>query len=126
LRAERLLDVVVGTGVEAPRDVLLLHACGQEDDGHPARSFVLAQLARRLIAVDTRHHHVDNGEIRSPGERHLDSLLAVSRLDDLVSCPLESERDESEDVRIVVGDQDKRLTVPGHSANSSTGSSSAD
>jgi hypothetical protein len=99
-----------------------LHARGQEDDGHPARLFVLAQLARRLVAVDTRHHHVDNGEIRSPGERHSDGLLAVPRLDDLVSRTLESKRNESEDVRIVVGDQDERLTVPGHSASSSTGS----
>jgi hypothetical protein len=80
-------------------------------------------LARRLIAVDTRHHHVDNGEIRSPGKRHLDGLLAVPRLNDFVSRPLESERDEREDVRIVTGDQDERLTVPGHSASSSTASS---
>ena len=64
LRAERLLHVVVGAGLEATRDVGLLHASGQQDHGDRGRLRVRAELARHLVAGQLRHHHVQHRQVR--------------------------------------------------------------
>jgi hypothetical protein len=80
---------------------------------------VCAQPARRLVTVEPRHHDVEDGEVGLALERSLDGFLAVARPRDLVAGPFEAKRDESQDVRVVVGDQDERLGVLAHSATCS-------
>jgi hypothetical protein len=111
LRAERLLHVVVRADLEAAGDVGLLHPRGQQDDRHPARPFVLAQPRRDLVPVELRHHHVEDGQVRSPLDGEPERVAAVVGGNHVVAGALEPERDEGEDVRIVVGDEDERLAV---------------
>src|SRR5262245_24596948 len=109
LRAEGLADVVVRAGVEAALNVGLLCARGEQDDRHLARRFLLAETTRQLEAVHLRHHHVEDRQIRLRGPGELECLRAVACLEHGVPRALQAERDQLEDVRVVIGGEDHRL-----------------
>src|SRR5262245_25335294 len=109
LRAERLADVIIRPGVEPALDVGLLAARSEQDDRHLARRFVLAETSRHLEAVQLRHHHVEDGEIRLRAPSELERLCAVTCLEHGVARALEAEDDQLEDVLVVVGGEDHRL-----------------
>jgi hypothetical protein len=74
--------------------------------------FVDASARRRRVkfeAVELRHHHVEDREVGLLGERELERLLPVAGLDHGVAGTLEAERDECQDVLVVVGGEDNRL-----------------
>jgi hypothetical protein len=53
-----------------------------------ARRFLLAQALGDLVAVELRHHHVEERKVGGPFERGRQGLLAVACSDDLVPRPL--------------------------------------
>src|SRR5919108_1045694 len=105
LRAERLLHVGVRARLERLRRLALLGEGGHDHDRHVLGGLSRAEPPRHLATVEARHHQVEDDEMRHPIERRLECPRSVPRRDDLVAVPLERERDEQEDVRIVVRDQ---------------------
>jgi hypothetical protein len=79
VEVERLGDVVVGAGLEAPEDVGLLIAGGQHDDGSTAAG---PDETAELEPVGARQHDVEQHEIgreRARGGQHF--VAAVHRFD---------------------------------------------
>ena len=61
-RRERLGDVVIGPGRQAPGRLLLAGARGEKDDGDPAQPLVGPQGRHERKAVEAGHHHVAQDE----------------------------------------------------------------
>src|SRR5690606_19145723 len=94
-RVERFRDVVARARSIATQTVLETGACAHEDDRDDARLRAALERATDLVAVEPRHHHVEEDEVRPeapndvetflprPDGRHLE-LLAEDVLHDLV------------------------------------------
>src|SRR5205807_1453426 len=101
-RVERLRDVVDAADVEPARAVAELGARREEDDRDLARPFVDQQLFRNPPAVEARHHHVEEHNVRTLLARELQPARPVARLDHLHPLGLEVDTAEQPDRRLVV------------------------
>ena len=75
------------------------------------RRLVGPQAPRQLEPVELRHHHVEHREVGLLAQRQLQRLLAVACLEHRVARALEPERDQREDVLVVVGGKDDGLVT---------------
>jgi hypothetical protein len=60
------------------------------------------------VAVEVRHHQVEDHDIRRPGLEDLEGRLAVLGLADDEAIVAESKDQHRADVRVIVDDQDLR------------------
>ena len=107
--AERLRHVVVRAGAQAANLVQLFGPGGEHDHRN------LAQLADPLQdapAVQARHLHVEDDEIRLLGVKPLQPLVAVGGFDHVVAGALEQLLHQSADVGFVVDDEDAAHLEP--------------
>jgi hypothetical protein len=72
---------------------------------------VLAEPPGDLVAIESRHGHVEDDEVGCALERELEGGLSVRDGHDLASIPLEPDSDEREDIRVVVSDEDERASL---------------
>jgi len=86
LTTEGFRDVVVGSAAEAPN---LGQFLGLSREHHYRYVAQLADPLERPPAVEPGHRDVENDEIRASQEKSPQTLVAVSRLDDIVPGPLE-------------------------------------
>ena len=107
-RVERLRDVVDAPDVEPPRPVPELRPCGEEDDRDLARALVLEELLGDPPAVEPRHHHVEEDDVRPPLARLVEPARAVGRLEHLHALGLEVDPAEEPDRRLVVDHEHPR------------------
>ena len=63
MRAERLLDVVVGARVVADLDALVVHARGKQNHGDPPGRIVLAEQADDVEPGQLRHAYVEDDQV---------------------------------------------------------------
>ena len=80
---------------------------GQQDDRE--RGLPLPKSPRHLDAGEARHGHIENREIGIAARRELERFQPVIRRDDGVAGPFEPQTNQHANVRIVVGDEDKRV-----------------
>ena len=106
LGAERFRDVVVRAELEAPIDVGVLTARGEQDDRYVCSCWVRAKVGKDLESGELRHHHIEDAEIRAFRLRERESRLAVGCADNAVAVVFETEANEIEDVLLVVNDED--------------------
>jgi hypothetical protein len=102
---ERLHEVVVGPGVETLDRGLFAGAGGQHDDRDARGRRVLAQCLEQPEAVEARHHHVGQHEVRHVAPRRGQRGEPVAHGFDL---PVGAEQpgDVPAHVRVVVRDKD--------------------
>ena len=100
---ERLRDVVVRAELEPEHLVELVVAGGEHHDRDAA---LRPQALAHLEPVEPRQHHVEDDEIDRLGIEARERLVAVARLDDAVSVPLERIGQELLDGLLVVDEQD--------------------
>ena len=74
--------------------------------GMSAGRGVVLQAPAGLVAVEHRHHDVQQDEVGLLGLGDLDRREPVARLDHLEAAGLQRERHELEDVRLVVDGED--------------------
>jgi hypothetical protein len=80
-------------------------ARGQHDDRQVLGGRDLAELLGQLVAVDARHHDVDDRQVGLLREREVEGLRAVGRQQHLVTAPLEVGGDQVAHIPGVVDDQ---------------------
>ena len=105
----RLGDVVLGDLLEQ----VGLGVAGvdrREDDDRQVGPGL--DLAGEGQAVHPRHHHVDDEEVRPAGPEPAEGLVAVAGGLDLVAVRAELVREDDEQVRVVVDDEDPRRRSP--------------
>ena len=106
-RVERLDDVVVGAGAQAPDPLFHLRLGGEHDDRHPAPVLLRGpDLLRGGVAVELRHGDVHEDEVGRLRARHLQAGGAVGCDEDLVALLLEGEDEDALDVQVVIDDED--------------------
>src|SRR4051812_45230489 len=69
LGVDRLDHVVVGAGVESGDEIGAARACGQQQHVHPGELRVVPDAPADLDAIDTRHHPVENRQLRDRARR---------------------------------------------------------
>jgi hypothetical protein len=99
---EGLGDVVDGAEVEPAGTVLELGPGGKEDDRDLPLLLILEQLLRGLPAVEDRHHHAEQDQIRLLALCQLHAGPPVCGLDHLHAPGLEVRAGEQPDRRLVV------------------------
>ena len=120
---ERLRHEVVGAGLDrAP--LLLLARRRDHHDRQERGRLVRAQAAADLVAVDPRHHDVEQHQIDVAATQTRQRLLTRSRRGHLIPARLEHGAQQPHVLRQIVDDEDHRRsrasTCPG-SARTSTG-----
>ncbi len=99
-------DVVDATGGEADQLVFHLAERRHEDDGNRAGASVGLQVARRVVAVHHRHHHVQQDQVRAQEGGPLQRLAAVLRDGHRVAVLLQRVDQQAQIGRRIVNDQD--------------------
>src|SRR5690606_12195042 len=85
---------------------------GDGDDGRAMREAVTTQLARRLEAVELRHHDVHQDQVGLLGESDLDGLAAVDGFDHAIAERLEQRAQRVPTVQMILSDEyGRNLTV---------------
>src|SRR5438132_243264 len=107
-RVEGFRHVVDTPDVEPARPIAELRAGRQEDDRDRDRAVVVEQLFGDAPAVEPRHHHVEEDDVRRLAARLLDAGRAVCGLDDVHSLRLEVHSTEQADRSFVVDDENLR------------------
>jgi hypothetical protein len=102
--AERLRDVVVRAGLEAPELVRLLGARREHDDGD--RRVERADLLADPVAVHVGEHEVEDDAARLVAAGRRDPLPTLGGREDLVSLELEGVPQAHGHVRLVLDDED--------------------
>ena len=104
---ERLEQIIDGTELDAAHDAGHLVERRDHDDGQVVQAALILQPAQHLIAVDLRHHHVEQDQVETFLVQPADRLLSV--LGDLnigITLELEVERERIAVVVVVIDDQD--------------------
>ena len=109
-RLEWLGHVVGDPGRESRRSVLCLHLRGQEHHGHVAkvRIWLGAQDAAHLQPVAPGHVPVQQEKVRALGAGDLQRCVPVARRQQAVALWPECHGQKTQDVRVVVNEQDGR------------------
>jgi len=74
---EWLDNIAKRTHTQASLDLELLRARGQEDHWNRARALIALKLLARTQAIEARHHHVEQNDIKWLGQRALEGGLAI-------------------------------------------------
>ena len=83
---------------------------GREKDHGDELGFRIGlQFKTGHVAVDLRHHHVHQNQIRLPAEGFRDSLLAVRGHVDRIACPGQNLFEQIQNIRIVINAQDGNI-----------------
>src|ERR1700682_3049486 len=94
-RIERLRDVIVGTGGEALRQILLISTRSQKDDVYELKARRSAQAPADLDSFEAGHHPVQHSQLGSAfslqGFKNLPGCAAVSRGNDVPAETLQSD-----------------------------------
>jgi hypothetical protein len=106
LRLEGLRHEVHGPRLEPAHLLPRLRERGEEDHGGALRLRVRLQPAARLVAIDARHHHVEQDEGRAGPVRDLERVLAARGDQQAVAAAVEGLPQEVEVRRLVVHEQD--------------------
>ncbi len=114
-RLERLGEVVDAAGGERAHLLERLVERGQEDHRHVAGRFVRLEPLAHGEAVEVRHHHVEQHEVRRVGAGALEALGARAGGDHVETVDREQVDEQLDVRRRVVDDQDPRR---GHAAPS--------
>src|SRR3954447_3055979 len=101
-RVERLRHVVDAADVEPARTVAKLCACGEEDDRDVLRVRVVEQVLCDPPAVERRHHHVEEDDVRIRPLRLLEPGRTVLGLDHFHLFGFEIDPAEKPDRSLVV------------------------
>ena len=62
-QVDRFGNVVDGTELQSMRLAFFVADARHEDDGNVARGFLLLQQPANLVAIDPRHHHVEENQV---------------------------------------------------------------
>ena len=104
---ERLEQVIDRTELDAAYDAGHLVERRDHDDGQVVQAPLILQPAQHLIAVDLRHHHVEQDDVEAFLVQPRDRLLSVlGDLDIGVALQLEIERERVAVVVVVIDDED--------------------
>lgn len=105
-RAEWLRQVVVGAGFRCARAFGDLVTGSHEDDHGPVEARIRAEAATQPIAVDARHHHIDEQGVRDGFHARSECSHGARRLRDREFRTGQRQTDEESQVRLIVNDQD--------------------
>ena len=100
---EGLGKIVVGSGVEAHDAIVLLHTCGQHDDG---KVLSAAQLLQQGEAVKDGQHDVENREIVGSVERSIEAVAAVVGTVQMVAVLGEEFPHHAAQLNVVIDEQE--------------------
>ena len=103
-RAERLGQVVVGTGLQTGDPVVLLVERGQQDHRH-GEVAALAQRPAQRQTIGAGHHHVEHRDVDPLGAEYPQRLVAVADNPDLMAVAFEVTAHDIAHDGIIVGDQ---------------------
>ena len=104
---EGLEQIIDRTELDAAYDAGHLVERRDHDDGQVVQAPLILQPAQHLIAVDLRHHHVEQDDVEAFLVQPRDRLLSVlGDLDIGVALQLEIERERVAVVVVVVDDED--------------------
>ena len=103
-----LRHVVVRAELERLHDVVVLRERRDHDHGERSRSMLLPDARQHLKAVDARHHHIQQHEIKGLLGDELEGAEAVAGFDDLVAPPLKASRQNGAIFGHVIDDQESR------------------
>jgi len=112
---ERLVEEVVGAGVEPPHLALDVGERGEQEDGHEAGRAPRLDPPADLEAVDLRHHQVEQHGVRRPAGDRVERLGAVSRELHREALLLEDRAEQLEVLGLVVDGEDAGLLPHGRS-----------
>ena len=115
-RVERLRQVVRRAQLDAADDALQLVHGRDHDHGDGPQPVVGLELLQHLVAVDLRHHDVQQNEVERARSQQLQRLATVPRGAD-VRVPLTAEAlGQGVEVVLVVVDDEQRRPVLAHRA----------
>jgi hypothetical protein len=104
---ERLDQIVVGAGAQAPDLLLDLPLGGEHDDRDVRVGRLLGPDFRgHLVAVEVRQHHVQEDQVGRLGAPQPEPLGAIGCGDDVVALLLERVLQETLDIRVIIDDED--------------------
>jgi hypothetical protein len=112
---EGLRDVVVAAGVEADHHVLDARSRGQQQDRDRPGGLVTLQTPRHLDSVYSRHHDIEQEQVRMTLAGLVERLLAVPGGFDIVSLRLQACGDDIEVLGNIVHHQDEGALAKGGS-----------
>src|SRR5436309_8591402 len=117
----RLRDVAVEAGIQEPLTIPMHRLCRQRHDRDRCRTFVCAQAAERLDAVDARQLDVHQHQIRFVFGSELERPLRVRRLEQSITRRLQDVAEELHVLLVVLDHEDLRTVhvraVPDGSVN---------
>src|SRR5206468_6899975 len=109
--AERLGDVVVCAHRETLLDVRGRGLGGQEDDRQAARRRLRPDMAQDLVAVNVRHHDVEDDGIQRERPDDAERLAPTRALDRLHPLDAQPRLDQLGDDGVILNYQDARLLL---------------
>ena len=112
-RAERLGNVIVGSGIQTTHPVAIFAAGGQHDDRHVAGALIAADTPAHLDPGKRGQHPVEQDQVRRFLDHQQDRLLAVDRFGDPISLAFEVVAQHGHQRRLVFDDQNMRFGI-GH------------
>src|SRR5439155_15451772 len=117
----RLRDVAVEAGIEEPLTIPMHRLCRQCQDRDRCRTFVCAQAAECLDAVDVRQLDVHQNQIRFVLDGQLQRPLGARRLQQSITRGLQDVAEELHVLLVVLDHEDLRTVhvraVPDGSVN---------
>src|SRR5207302_2712633 len=113
LQVERLPDEGLRAAGRRLRFRLLVDLATEHDDRDRPRAPALLDLPQRLPAVDLRHHHVEEDQVRLRLLDRGEALVGAAGLAYRVALQLEVDADELPDAPGVVDGQDERAGARG-------------
>src|SRR6185312_7434023 len=115
--AERLGDIIVGTGLEAPDPIAFLAAGGQHHDRDVARGRPAAKAAAHFDPADPLDHPVEQDDVRAHLVDEDQGFLPVAGARYAVTGALEMEGDEVRKGPVVLN---QKQVLGGHEPSSPT------
>jgi hypothetical protein len=111
-RVDRLGEVVLGAQLDAADHALHLVERGDHDHGQAHEAPLAAQPLEDLIAVQLRHHDVEQHEVEGLGAQDLEGLGAVGGHRQVaITEALETSREHVPVVGVVVDDEEREGVV---------------
>ena len=110
VHVERLGDVGIGSALQSLE--LIFHSSfrGEHDDRQLRDVGVLLDAPQQGDAVHLGHHHIADDEVVGTGEQHLQCLLAVGCVVELVSVA-QFANDVVGDFLVIIGNEDAELAI---------------
>ena len=103
--AEGLHDVILGTQVESPDDVLLLVAHRDHDDRDRLQDRIPLQLSKYLEPIVVGHDEVAENQVGSVAASEIETFAAIDGRQDVKALVSEKVGKESEGDRVIIDHQ---------------------